>query len=161
MKINVRAEGYKFTDLFDELDRLEGHLGEAALEGTEAIAQVVEQSMKNTYGKSGDFIADSIGYNVEMGRDQKSAVASVGVFHVDKVMAKHLKFNMMKSKDQPGFGIAKQGVTAPQIAWWAEYGTVYQPARPFLESGYLLSINQQEEAFAEAFNKIIDKAAKT
>lgn len=160
MKVNIRAEGFKFEELFEELDALNAHLGEAAVEGTKAIALVVERSMKNAYGKTGDYIADSIGHNVEMGRDQKSAVASVGVFHIDSVAAKHLKWNLVKPDEKGGVGQARMGITAPQAAWWSEFGTVHQPARPFIETGYLTSIKQQEEAFTDAINNVIDRVSK-
>ncbi len=158
MRISMSVTGFRFADLFDELTRLNGNLGEAALAGAEEIAKVTETSMKASYGKTGDYIADSIGYNVEMGRDGKSAVASVGVFHVDRVMAQHLRFNVVTGED--GMGQARPGLTAPQIAWWLEYGTVRTSPRPFLETGYLLSINQQEEAFRRVFGGFIDRAGR-
>lgn len=161
MKANIRAEGFTFKDIIDDMKELEVHIGEASVEGIEALAQVVESSMKTAYGKSGDFIADSIGYNVEMGADQQSAVASVGVFHVDAVAAKHYKFTLVKPDVKGGVGMAKMGITAPQAAWWREYGTISQPAKPFLETGYLSSLKQQEEAVINVFNKAIDKVSKS
>ena len=137
-------------DLVTNLLRLSEEFPEVVKHAAEAQMQVLEGGIKLNWssmipwGKSGDYVYDSIGYNVSWGNNVNDDVVGMsGVFHIDAVKAKH--------------GKTDKNITAPQIAYWAEFGTRKMSGIPFMSNAYYATLPQQEDVFANVLAESITK----
>ena len=103
------------------------------------------------WGSVGDFVYDSIGYNVDWGNTGNDVVGMAGVFKIDALYAKH--------------GKDPKNINAPQRAYWAEYGFTPNNGRPhsgipFMSNAYYATLPSQETIFAEVLSEQINKRLK-
>lgn len=143
-------------ELASDLYSLADALPEDVLIAGEEQLKVFRDAVKTNwlsmvpYSFAGDYVYDSIGYNVDHG-DGADVVGMGGVFHMDAVKAAHDKTD--------------SSITAPQLAYWVEYGFTPNnatpvPARPFLSNAFYMTYNQQDYVFAEALSKQLSKRLK-
>jgi len=93
------------------------------------------------WGHTGDYVYDSIGYNVAWGNNANDVVGMAGVFLIDSVGSKH--------------GKGKGDIKAPNLAYWAEYGTVKNAPIPFMSNAYYGTLSHQDKIFADVLAESI------
>lgn len=162
--------------ILQELGRIAEEFPVFTREALAAQEKVVEDKIRQNWvsiagGNVGDYIYDSVGKSVRTGSNGTDAVGTVGVYNIDNVAAAHGRF-IEEGKRKP--------MNAAQIAYWVEFGTSrlrsgarkkpgveYNPAdlitnspKPFISNAYFSSISEQEVAFAEKFNQLMDRMLK-
>lgn len=142
-----------FNELVTGLMELAKDFDGVVEEAASAQMEVLESAIKSNWvsmvpwGKAGDYVYDSIGYNVEKGNGN-DVVGMAGVFLIDRVSAEHDK--------------SKSDIKAPQLAYWAEFGYTPNNGRtvagyPFLANAFYMSAGQQDYVFATVLSAAIDK----
>lgn len=142
-----------FNELVTGLMELAKDFDGVVEEAATAQMEVLESAIKSNWvsmvpwGKAGDYVYDSIGYNVEKGNGN-DVVGMAGVFLIDRVSAEHDK--------------SKSDIKAPQLAYWAEFGYTPNKGRtvtgyPFLANAFYMSAGQQDYVFANVLGAAIDK----
>lgn len=141
-------------------------------EALRARMQVVEDAIRANWvslggGRAGDYVYDSIGMNITYGKNGVDIVGYVGVFHLDRVALAHGRI-VEEGKRKP--------MRAPQIAYWVEFGTQRLKSgrkitgaeyteedlatavvgKPFITNAGYRTIQQQEQAFTQKFDQILD-----
>jgi hypothetical protein len=165
--ITLKSSGLK--EFANELTALADHFDEIVKESQKAAQDVIEDAIRINWttmvgGQSGGYVFDSIGQSLTMSQyDAHTVIGTVGVYHLDAVDSKHGKTN----KD----------LNAAQIAYWVEFGTsrlksgarktksaeyneedlVKIAAVPFISNAGYQTVNEQEKAFSETFNRLADK----
>lgn len=147
-KITVESDFNELiSDLLDMTDHMEEDIQVAADKQLSVLTETIKQNWVSMvpHGKIGDYVYDSIGYNVGVERD---VVGMSGVFLIDHVVSSH--------------NITKEDIKAPTLAYWVEYGytpnnAVHQAGIPFMGSAYLSSTNEQDEVFADSLQDSIAK----
>lgn len=115
-------------------------------------------------GSQGGYVFDSIGQSSAFSSiDEHTVVGTVGVYNIDSVSGKH--------------GITNKQLNAAQIAYWVEFGTsrtkrgerkikgmeysdedlVKVAAKPFISNAFYTSLDDQQSAFRERFNYLMDE----
>ena len=156
-----------FNELISDLLKLAEDFPEAIQEAAEAQLEVLESAIKTNWvsmvpwGKAGDYVYDSIGYNVDTG-PTGDVVGMTGVFLVDSVGAEHGKNEKYLVTSGPNKGQYRPHIKAPQLAYWAEFGTNPNhgrpvPGYPFLANAFYMTTSQQDYVFANTLDKSIKK----
>lgn len=165
-KTRITVE-HDFDELIKDLLRLAEQFPEVIKESAEVQLEFVERAVQINWfsmvpwAVQGDYVYDSIGYNVEMGDNEKDVVGMVGVFLVDHITAKH-GYNIPMIRN----GFAKEQIKAPQIAYWVENGYApflgaYQMPIPFLSNAYYQTLEYQDELFADTLDRLIKERLHT
>ncbi len=115
-------------------------------------------------GQHSGYVYDSIGQSSAFSlNDPHVVVGTVGVYNIDSVKATH--------------GITNKQLNAAQIAYWVEFGTsrtksgarkvkgidyqdedlVSVAAKPFIGNAFYTSLDDQQSAFRERFNYLMDE----
>lgn len=156
-------------DIFKDLEALENHLPEMAMESFKAQQEVVKRAIQANWvsmvgGSSGDFVYDSVGFSTHYSTNGKDVIGTAGVYKLDAVASSH-------GRD------AKSDLTASQIAYWVEFGTSrlrsgnrkkkgaeYDPAdlitiapKPFIGNAFYNTLDEQEDAYVKAWSVQLDK----
>ncbi len=163
-KTVITAES-DFNELITDTLKLAEEFPDAIMEAAEAQLQVFEDEIKSNWvsmvpwAHVGDYVYDSIGYNVEQGKNKIDVVGMAGVFLVDSVAAKHGRDAPVQRKN--GIGTYER-IKAPQLAYWVEFGYApnhgkYQVGIPFMSNAYYASLGKQDEVFADTLSAAIDK----
>jgi len=145
-KIKVSAT----TDLSDfvtDLIQLAGGFSNDIKQAAEKQLDYTSKAVRDNWNSmnpwqgtdTANLVSDSIGYNVSFG-DTGDTVGMVGVFQIDSIASR--------------YGRTKHDITAPQFAYWVEYGfnpnnsLSYSPV-PFMSSAYYATLDKQDEIFAD------------
>ncbi len=112
------------------------------------------------WGRAGDYVYDSIGYNTEYGDSGSDVVGMAGVFLIDSVGEEHGKNEKYQISRGPNKGKYKAHIKAPQLAYWAEFGYspnngAVVPGYPFLGNAFYMTVSQQDYIFAEVLDASI------
>lgn len=160
-KTVITAES-DFSGLVEDMLQMVEDWPEAIHEAAEAQLQVFESAIKGNWvsmvpwASFGDYVHDSIGYNVEYGNEKNTVVGMAGVFLLDSVNSKH-------GKDTPTIresGAREEHIKAPQLAYWAEFGYTpnngsYQVGVPFMSNAYYATLSEQDKVFADTLSDLI------
>ena len=165
-KLKIEAESVGLKDLIDDLEKLIGKYPTIVKESFEAQQLVIEDAVRKQWvsagGSYGGRIWSSVGHSTKSSEETGGAFGTVGVYKIDSVESK--------------FGMTSKDLSAAQIAYWVENGTsrlrfggrkdkkteydeeylVRTAANPFISRAYFSTIEQQESAFAEKWNQLID-----
>lgn len=158
------------TSILDELDHAIDNIPEANLAGLKAQEEVIQDAIRKNYvsagGAIGDYVYDSIGQSQHQGDNGVDAVGTVGVYKIDSVMSNHGR--------ESG-----KSITAPQIAYWLEWGTSrltpnfkvgkkinsidypesslnMRAPKPFVSASFYNTIDEQQNAYKQAFISVIE-----
>lgn len=141
-------------------------------EALTAQLHVVEAAIRDNWvsiggGRANDYVYDSVGMNVTYGDNGVDVVGYVGVFHLDRVAVAHGRV-VVEGKPKP--------INAPQIAYWVEFGSqrlksgskikgskypeedlaTANVGKPFITNAGYRTISQQNQAFIQKFDQILD-----
>lgn len=176
-KTKFTAEMTGLSDYIGSLGRIVEEFPVFTQEALKAQMKVVENAIKLNWislggGKMNDFIYDSIGMNVEYGKNGLDSVGYVGVFHIDHIAILHGRV-VVEGKRKP--------LRASQIAYWVEFGSqrlrsgerkvtgAEYPEEelatkvvgvPFISNAGYSTVNQQNEAFKKKMNEILTRVMK-
>ena len=166
--ISIKDSGLK--DIVQYLDKVGDNYDRILLESLKAMQAVVEERIRINWvsmvgGQPGGYVFDSVGQSAAFSKtDAHVVVGTVGVYNIDSVNATH--------------GVTIKQLKAAQIAYWVEFGTsrlksgirkdkrveqypdeqlVTVAAKPFIGNAYYASYNEQQAAFSEKFNQLMDK----
>lgn len=156
-----------FNELVTGLMELAKDFDGVVEEAATAQMEVLESAIKSNWvsmvpwGKAGDYVYDSIGYNVEKGNGN-DVVGMAGVFLIDRVSAEHDKHEQYMITRGENKGAYRSHIKAPQLAYWAEFGYTPNKGRtvagyPFLANAFYMSVGQQDYIFATVLGAAIDK----
>ena len=87
-KTTVKVES-DFSELVSDLLDLANDFPDVIVEAANAQMEVLDSAMKTNWvsmvpwGKAGDYVYDSMGYNTEIGSNRIDVVGMAGVFHLD------------------------------------------------------------------------------
>ena len=150
-RITVESD---FDELVADMLRVAEDFPELIAEAAEAEMKVFESAIKRNWvtmvpwGKTGDYVYDSIGYNVAIAPSTNDVVGMAGVFLLDAVNTEHNK--------------EKKDVGAPTLAYWAEFGFTPNNGTPhagvpFMSNAYHATLAEREKVFADTLSKAISK----
>ena len=158
-KTVITAES-DFGELVTDMLKLAKDFPDVIFDAAESQLQVLEAGIQTNWSSMvphaqvGDYVYDSIGYNVDNGDRDSDVVGMAGVFLVDSVGNKHGK-NVQK-KDHT------EQIKAPQLAYWTEFG--YTPNHgatqvgiPFMGNAYHATLDEQDKVFADTLSAAISK----
>lgn len=148
-KRQVLVSGTSIDDIINEVQIVAEFAPDVITQCMLARVRVGEDAARTNWtsmvgwGKTGDLVYDSISSVAKIGSVNPEIVyGSYGVYSVDSIAVKHGKTN----KD----------LTAAQLSWWVEFGTKTMPPIAYLTNAHIRTIDAQETAFKETFNKLID-----
>lgn len=176
-KMRIVVTSNTIADILKDIDELERRTPAMIMAAAREMEKVVKKTIENNWvangGKVGDYVYSSIGYSthamaggVEVMDVSKSdsIVGTIGVYKLDSV---HLKF-----------GRTDHDITAPQIAYWVEFGTSrlrsgarksrakgvkYKPEelitiqpKPFINNAQHDSMNEQVAAFTAKMESLLN-----
>jgi len=158
----IESSGLK--DIIKHLKELGDNYDRILKESLIAQQNVVEEYIKYNVvsmigGETGAFIYDSVGQSSAFSlNDPHTVVGTVGVYNIDSVSIEHDKF--------------KNDFNAAQLAYWIEFGTsrltagktgsggsdtLSVAAKPFISNAFYASLDDQQNAFRERFNYLMDE----
>ena len=139
-----------FNKLTSDLLNLAEGMKDVVLIAADAEMEVLADAIKTNWvtmipqGHVGDFVYDSIGYNVDIGFNGTGNVAGMaGVFDLDSVVANH--------------GLTKDDFSAPQLSYWAEYGTYSKAGVPYTINAYVTTENMRVKTFTDVLMRELNK----
>jgi len=153
-RITVESD---FDELVTDLLLIAKEFPELIVEAAEAEMEVFESAIKRNWtsmvpwAHTGDYVYDSIGYNVAIAPSTGDVVGMAGVFLIDSVGDKH--------------GKEKKDIKAPQLAYWAEFGFSPNNGRPhagvpFMSNAFHATLAEREKVFANTLSASISKRMK-
>lgn len=159
-------------DILADLDLLAEEFPVWTREALKAQEQIVENAIRRNWvslagGKTGDYVYDSVGQSTAIGSNGKDVVGTVGVYNIDSVKIAHGRV-AVEGKRKP--------LNAAQIAYWVEFGTtrlrsgqrrmtgaeyneedlIVVAGKPFISNAFYGTLNEQQNAFLEKYQKILD-----
>lgn len=172
-KTRFTVELTGLDDFVNDLGVLANEFPAWTKEALKARMQVVEDAIRAKWvslggGRVGDYVYDSVGMNIEYGKNGVDIVGYVGVFHLDHVAILHGRI-VEEGKRKP--------MRAPQIAYWVEFGTQRLKGggrkvdgaeypeeelakavagKPFITNAGYRTVSQQEQAFVQKFDQILN-----
>lgn len=175
--ISITDTGLK--DIIQYMEKLGDNYDRILLESLQAMQEPVVERIRLNWtsmvgGKPGGYVFDSVGKSSAFSKtDPHTVVGTVGVYHMDAIAAKHGKNKPIKLKN----GKTKKPLNAPQIAYWVEYGMsrlnsgirrvkgaeysddqlITVAAKPFISNAFYATFQEQQNAFSERFNQLMDK----
>jgi len=153
-RISVESD---FDELVKDMLKLAEDFPDVIVEAAEEEMKVFESAIKRNWvtmvpwAHSGDYVYDSIGYNVEHGTQGGDVVGMAGVFLLDAVNAKH--------------GKEKKDIKAPTLAYWAEFGFTPNNGKPhagvpFMSNAFHATLAEREKVFTNTLSAGISKRMK-
>jgi hypothetical protein len=125
-------------------------IAEAATEEMKVFESAIQRNWSTMvpWGKVGDYVYDSIGYNVAIAPGTNDVVGMAGVFLLDAVNTKH--------------GKEKKDIKAPKLAYWAEFGFTPNNGKPhagvpFMSNAFHATLAEREKVFADTLQLAINK----
>lgn len=157
-----------FDELVTDLLILAEEFPEAIKEAADGQMMLLANAIKTNWatmipwGKHGDYVYDSIGYNTEYGKENGDVVGMTGVFLIDSVTAKHGYDVPVRITQGPNKNAQKQRIKAPQLAYWAEFGFSPNHGKahagiPFMSNAFYATVEEQDRVFADTLSKAINK----
>lgn len=165
-KTVITAES-DFDELVTDMLKIAEEFPDAIKEAADAQMELFSDAIKTNWasmvpwGRVGDYVYDSIGYNTEYGKEKGDVVGMAGVFLIDSVAAKH-EYDVPIVKKN---GFTKEKIKAPQLAYWVEFGYspkngAYQAGIPFMSNAFYATADEQDRVFADTLSIAIDKRLK-
>lgn len=165
--ISITDTGLK--DIVQYLEKLGDNYDRILLESLQAMQDPTVERIRLNWvsmvgGQSGGYVFDSVGKSSAFSKtDPHTVVGTVGVYNIDSVNSVH--------------GITNKQLNAAQIAYWVEYGTsrlksgirktkgaeysddqlITVAAKPFISNAFYATFQEQQKAFSERFNQLMDK----
>lgn len=165
--ISITDTGLK--DIVQYLEKLGDNYDRILLESLQAMQDPVVDRIRLNWvsmvgGQPGGYVFDSVGKSSAFSKtDPHTVVGTVGVYNIDSVNSSH--------------GITNKQLNAAQIAYWVEYGTsrlksgirktkgaeysddqlITVAAKPFISNAFYATFQEQQKAFSERFNQLMDK----
>ena len=145
-------------DLVKDMLRVAEQFPEVILEAADAQMEVLSDAIKTNWStminwkSESNYVYDSIGYNTDNEETKDDDVVGMaGVFFVDSVAS--------------SYGKTDKDMTAPNLAYWAEFGYAprgapHQAGVPYMMNAYLTSLATQESIFADTLSAAIAKRIK-
>lgn len=148
-KRSITVTGSSFDDLISSVESalptrkvLKEAMKARVRVGEEATKRAWVSMVPNAWPN--DFVYDSISHKAEYASHNNTMVyGSFGVYGTDWIKTRHGRDN--------------KSVSAPQIAYWTEFGTINTPAAPFLMNAFYASMEEQERVFIETINRLSKK----
>lgn len=165
--ISITDTGLK--DIIQYMEKLGDNYDRILLESLQAMQDPVVERIRLNWvsmvgGQPGGYVFDSVGKSSAFSKtDPHTVVGTVGVYNIDSVNSSH--------------GITNKQLNAAQIAYWVEYGTsrlksgirktkgaeysddqlITVAAKPFISNAFYATFQEQQKAFSERFNQLMDK----
>lgn len=165
--ISITDTGLK--DIIQYMEKVGDNYDRILLESLQAMQDPVVERIRMNWvsmvgGQPGGYVFDSVGKSSAFSKtDPHTVVGTVGVYNIDSVNSSH--------------GITNKQLNAAQIAYWVEYGTsrlksgirktkgaeyaddqlITVAAKPFISNAFYATFQEQQKAFSERFNQLMDK----
>lgn len=156
-------------EFIEEMEALAEAIPEISLKALAEQEKVVQAKIKENWvsmvgGQPGGYVFSSVGHSVATSKsDPYTVIGTVGVYKIDSVSVQ--------------FGKTEKDLNAAQIAYWVEFGTSrlrnggrkkkgvnYDDSQlinvagvPFISNAFYSSLNEQQTAFKEEFNRLADQ----